>query len=227
MSFADSLKARASKLVTTWRLHILALLWIPAVATAAYGLSRLAPDGEAERGIVLAVIALAGYKLTAWAIDLLGAFFIQRAVWPVLSIPSAGSHSSDSFSWAVRMLHSSGRDPNFAKQHELHEPLQKIQEHLKKLETHAGSSERRNSDRNRAYASLTPRRHVSVPHMFDLSSVISKDDFDEDDLRGTVFEMPDGTFWQATIGMGNSLRRVGSLDGQEGSEFVLLTRVGK
>ena len=228
MSIDNSLKSKMSGLITTWRLHILAALWLPAVGAIAFGLSRVAPDGEAERGVVLAVIALGGYKLSEWAIDILGSFAIERGVWPLLSRgQSSGSGHNAAFSSAVRMLHHSGRNAHFSKQHELQEEMHKLQEHLKKIEAHIGKTERRVSDRNKAYASLTPRRHVSVPDMFDLSSVLSDGDFDESDLRGTVFKMPDGTFWQASIGMGNYIQKVGSLDGQEGSDFVLLTRVGK
>ena len=228
MSIGNSLKSKMSGLITTWRLHILAILWLPSVGAIAFGLSRVAPDGEAERGVVLAVIALGGYKLSEWTIDILGSFALERGLWPLLSRgQSSGSGHNAAFSSAVRMLHHSGRNAHFSKQHELQEEMHKFQEHLKKIEAHIGKTERRVSDRNMAYASITPRRHVSVPNMFDLSSVISYAEFDDADLRGTVLEMPDGAFWEASIGMGNYIQRVGRLDGQEGSDLVLLTRVGK
>lgn len=67
-------------LSTTWRLHVFAALWLLAVGVIAFWLSKLAPEPEAASGVVLAAIALGAYRLSGWAIDLLGALAVERCV---------------------------------------------------------------------------------------------------------------------------------------------------
>lgn len=103
------------------------------------------------------------------------------------------------FSSAVRMLSHEGRDPYFTKRHPLHEEIRDIKQEIKKV---TGSTERiaRQSEvRQRAFASVTPRRYVVVEKMLDLSEVLSEHDIAEGRFTGTVFEMPDGTYWEIPL----------------------------
>ena len=186
-----------STVTTNYRLHLLAAVWIPSVGVGAYGLSRLAPDGEAAGGVVLAAIALGAYRLTGWALDLLAPFVVERLVWPLLG----GRHRSNgtrgpAFDAAARVLHHSGHDIHFGKRPELMEEIRDIEKHLYKIMRELERRGRESSSAGSEYANLSPMRKLKVPAMYDLSPLLENGKIDEDALHGVIFEMPDGSHWK-------------------------------
>lgn len=230
LNIAQRIRSALSTLTITYRLPLLAALWIPTVGVGAYGLSKLAPEGEAAGGVVLAAIALGGYRLTAWALDLLAPLLVERLIWPLLGSRRQSSGSrGPAFSSAVRMLHYSGRDTHFGKQPELKDEIEKIKEHLAKIARQLEQDGRRSSDAKREYASLSPRRHVKVNSMMDLSgvSVGDCDHVGDEAIGDAVFEMPDGSYWKVASYIGGGLIRVKGLYGDEANEYIELVRIGK
>ncbi len=232
MSRIDRARAQGKALLTTWRLHLVAACWLPAVGFSAYGLSKLAPEGEAAGGVVLAAIALGAYRLSGWALDILASFLVERIVWRLFGRSLSNGDRGEAFSWMVRMLYSSGRDPHFFKKHELQEELQKTNKHLDQVAGHLKNIEQTYGGRQKDFASLTPRRHIRVAKMMDLSTStpplkgVGDSDSDED-LADTVFEMPDGSFWRAASYIGGGSIRVNGLYGDRDAEYIELRRLGE
>jgi len=174
---------------------------------------------------VLAAIALGAYRLSAWALDLLGSMVVELLVWPLLKLgDTERDMEGAAFSSAVRMLDHEGRDPHFAKRHPLHKEMLDLRREFKKV---AGSAERiahRNEGRKRAFASITPRKHVVVESMLDLSEIASEEELRDGAFNGAVFKMPDGTYWEIPA---RNATFVSALDGAEDSRFVELRRVDR
>lgn len=196
-SIGTTLKARASTLLTEYRLQLFAALWIPLVGAGAFGLSRLAPEGEAAGGVVLAAIALGGYRLTSWALDVLAPLLVERVVWPLLGRNrwSDGSRGA-AFNSAARTLHYSGHDAHFGRHPELKEEFGKIEKSLANIARELQNEGRRSASVRTEYANLSPMRVLKVPTMYDLSCLLEDGQLDEETLYGTVFEMPDGSLWR-------------------------------
>jgi len=196
-----------------------------AIGAMAFGLSRLAPEGEAAGGVVLAAIALGAYQLSGWALDLLGSIVVELLVWPLLKLGDrARDMEGAAFASAVRMLDGEGRDPHFTKLHPLHEEVREVRSDLEKIARSAERIARQSDVRKRAFASVTPRKHVLVESMLDLSAVASEEELGDGAFNGAVFEMPDGTYWEIP---GGNTTFVSALDGVEGSRFIQLRRVDR
>ena len=116
------------------RLPLLAVVWIAIVGSGAFGLSQHAPESDAAGGVVLAAIALGGYKLTGWALDLLAPLLVERLVWPLLGMRRLSSgDSGPAFSSAFGCCTSGGRDIHFGKSPELKEEIDKSRSILPRL----------------------------------------------------------------------------------------------
>ncbi|MCY3730667.1 MAG: hypothetical protein OXN86_10920 [Chloroflexota bacterium] len=225
MRLTDGLTETIRGLATKWRLHVFAAIWLVAIGAMAFGLSKLAPEGEAAGGVVLAAIALGAYRLSGWALDLLGSIVVELLVWPLLKLGDrARDMEGAAFASAVRMLDSEGRDPHFAKLHPLHEEMRDVRRDLEKIARSAERIARQSDVRKRAFASVTPRKHVLVESMLDLSAVASEEELGDGAFNGAVFEMPDGTYWEIP---GGNATFVSALDGVEGSRFIQLRRVDR
>lgn len=225
MRLTDGLTETIRGLATKWRLHVFAAIWLVAIGAMAFGLSKLAPEGEAAGGVVLAAIALGAYRLSGWALDLLGSIVVELLVWPLLKLGDrARDMEGAAFASAVRMLDSEGRDPHFAKLHPLHEEMRDVRRDLEKIARSAEQIARQSDVRKRAFASVTPRKHVLVESMLDLSAVASEEELGDGAFNGAVFEMPDGTYWEIP---GGNATFVSALDGVEGSRFIQLRRVDR
>ena len=225
MRLTDGLTETIRGLATKWRLHVFAAIWLVAIGAMAFGLSKLAPEGEAAGGAVLAAIALGAYRLSGWALDLLGSIVVELLVWPLLKLGDrARDMEGAAFASAVRMLDSEGRDPHFAKLHPLHEEMRDVRRDLEKIARSAERIARQSDVRKRAFASVTPRKHVLVESMLDLSAVASEEELGDGAFNGAVFEMPDGTYWEIP---GGNATFVSALDGVEGSRFIQLRRVDR
>ena len=178
-------------------MHLFAALWIALVGAGAFGLSRLAPEGEAAGGVVLAAIALGGYRVTSWALDVLAPLLVERVVWPLLGRNRwADGSRGAAFNSAARTLHYSGLDAHFGRHPELKEEFGRIEKSLADIARELQNVGRRSASDRTEYANLSPMRVLKVPKMYDLSCLLEDGQLDEETLHETVFEMPDGSLWR-------------------------------
>ncbi len=220
--FVQRYRPIRTTLLVTYRLPFIAAVWVALVGMGAYGLSKLAPEGEAAAGVVLAAIALGAYRLTGWALDLLAPLFVELAVWPLLgNRKQPGGFENESFSSAFRLLHSSGRDIHFTKNHPLQEAFKKEHEELKKTRAALEKLRQQTSSGNMQWVNITPRCQMKAETMLDISGVMSEHSLGEEDLKGILFEMPDGSHWEVP----RHASTASGIDGAEGSRSILMQRV--
>ena len=80
---------------------------------------------------------------------------------------------------------------------------------------------RQASHGNEKWVSLTSRPHIKLDKMLDVSEAMSEYSLEVDDLRGVLFEMPDGTYWEVP----HYASTTSGLHGVEDSRSILMRRV--